>query len=167
MYNSYATADGHWFFLVGVQAARQLPKVLAAIGRSDLLDDERFSSPRSLARHRGEVIAILDEAFAARPLADWVKAFEDHDVFWAPVQTPADVLADPQARAAGAWVEIEGAGVESVDAPVSYDGARRRLVPGPPRAGQHTREVLAELGYPPDDIDALLADGQPEDGPRG
>jgi crotonobetainyl-CoA:carnitine CoA-transferase CaiB-like acyl-CoA transferase len=165
MYNSYATADGHWFFLVGVQAARQLPKVLAAIGRPGLLDDERFGSPRSLARHRREVIAILDEAFAARPLADWVKAFEDHDVFWAPVQTPADVLADPQARAAGAWVEIEGAGVESVDAPVSYDGAQRHLVPGPPRAGQHTREVLAELGYPPDDIDAMAA--RAEDAPPG
>jgi crotonobetainyl-CoA:carnitine CoA-transferase CaiB-like acyl-CoA transferase len=148
-----------------VQAARQLPKVLAAIGRPGLLDDERFGSPRSLARHRGEVIAILDEAFAARPLADWEKAFEDHDVFWAPVQTPADVLADPQARAAGAWVEIEGAGVESVDAPVSYDGAQRRLVPGPPRAGQHTREILGELGYPADDIDAVTA--HPEDGPPG
>jgi crotonobetainyl-CoA:carnitine CoA-transferase CaiB-like acyl-CoA transferase len=161
MYNSYASADGRWFFLVGVQAARQLPKVLAAIGRPDLLADDRFGSPRNLAHHRHEVIAILDEAFAARPLADWAKAFEDHDVFWAPVQTPAEVLADPQARAAGAWVEIEGAGVESVDAPVSYDGARRDRAAGPPRAGQHTREVLGELGYLPDDIDALLTDGQP------
>jgi crotonobetainyl-CoA:carnitine CoA-transferase CaiB-like acyl-CoA transferase len=150
-------ADGHWFFLVGVQAARQLPKVLAAIGRPDLLGDERFGSPRSLARNRREVITILDEAFAARPLADWAKAFEDHDVFWAPVQTPAEVLADPQARAAGAWVEIEGAGVESVDSPVSYDGAQRHQAAGPPRAGQHTREILAELGYRPDDIDSLQA----------
>jgi len=157
MYNSYATADGHWFFLVGVQAARQLPKVLAAIGRPDLVGDERFGSPRSLARNRREVITILDEAFAARPLADWAKAFEDHDVFWAPVQTPAEVLADPQARAAGAWVEIQGAGVESVDSPVSYDGARRHQAAGPPRAGQHTREILAELGYRPDDIDSLQA----------
>jgi crotonobetainyl-CoA:carnitine CoA-transferase CaiB-like acyl-CoA transferase len=157
MYNSYAAADGRWFFLVGVQAARQLPKVLAAIGRPDLLGDERFGSPRSLAGNRREVIAILDEAFAARPLADWAKAFEDHDVFWAPVQTPAEVLADPQARAAGAWVEIDGAGVESVDAPVSYDGAQRHRAAGPPRAGQHTREILGELGYRPDDIDALQA----------
>ncbi len=51
--------------------------------------------------------------------------------------------------------------MESVDAPVSYDGAQRHLVPGPPRAGQHTREVLAELGYPPDDIDALLRTASP------
>jgi crotonobetainyl-CoA:carnitine CoA-transferase CaiB-like acyl-CoA transferase len=157
MYNSYATADGRWFFLVGVQAARQLPKVLAAIGRPDLLGDERFSSPRALAKNRREVIAILDGAFAARSLAGWAKAFAEHDVFWAPVQTPAEVLDDPQARAAGAWVEIESAGVESVDAPVSYDGARRHQAAGPPRAGQHTREILGELGYPPEDIDALQA----------
>jgi crotonobetainyl-CoA:carnitine CoA-transferase CaiB-like acyl-CoA transferase len=131
------------------------------------LAGERFSSARSLAHHRREVIAILDEAFAARPLADWVKTFEDHDVFWAPVQTPADVLTDPQARAAGAWVEIEGAGVASVDAPVSYDGVQRHQVAAPPRAGQHTREVLAELGYRPDDMDALMMDGlQGEPGRR-
>ena len=58
--------------------------------------------------------------------------------------------------------------MESVDAPVSYDGVPRHQVAGPPRAGQHTREVLAELGYEPDDMDALLADGQPgEPGQRG
>src|SRR5260370_31173539 len=79
MYNSYATADGHWFFLVGVQAARPLPKVLAAIGRPDLRGDARFGSPRSLARNRREGIAILDEAFAARPRAERLEAFAHHD----------------------------------------------------------------------------------------
>jgi crotonobetainyl-CoA:carnitine CoA-transferase CaiB-like acyl-CoA transferase len=44
-----------------------------------------------------------------------------------------------------------------VDAPVSYDGAQRHRAAGPPRAGQHTREILGELGYRPDDIDALQA----------
>jgi crotonobetainyl-CoA:carnitine CoA-transferase CaiB-like acyl-CoA transferase len=160
MYNSYAAADGRWFFLVGVQAARQLPKVLAAIGRADLLADERFGSPRSLARHRREVIAILDQAFAARPLAHWAAAFEEHDVFWAPVQTPAEVLSDPQARAAGAWIEIDGAGVESVDAPAVFDAAPRRRAAGPPAAGQHTGDILAELGYPADWIETMpQADG--------
>jgi crotonobetainyl-CoA:carnitine CoA-transferase CaiB-like acyl-CoA transferase len=163
MYNSYRTADGRWFFLVGVQAGRQLPKVLAAIGRTDLLADERFASARSLTRKCREVIAILDEAFAAHPLEHWAKVFGAHDVFWAPVQTPAEVMADPQARAIGAWVEIEDAGVESVDSPVSYDGRCRSVVPGPPRAGQHTRGILAELGYTGEEIERQL--GPPD--PRG
>jgi crotonobetainyl-CoA:carnitine CoA-transferase CaiB-like acyl-CoA transferase len=150
MYNSYRTGDDRWFFLVGVQAKRQLPKVLAAIGRPELAEDERFASPKTMAKSCREVIAILDEAFAAHPLAYWAKVLDEHDVFWAPVQTPAEVVDDPQARAVGAWVEIENAGVESVDAPISYDAHRRTVVPGPPRAGQHTREILTELGYPPD-----------------
>jgi crotonobetainyl-CoA:carnitine CoA-transferase CaiB-like acyl-CoA transferase len=155
MYNSYRAADDRWLFLVGVQASRQLPKVLTAIGRTDLLEDPRFASARDLARNRREVIAILDQAFARHPLEHWAKALDDHDVFWAPVQTPAEVLADPQARATGAWVKIEEAGTESVDSPVSFDGLHRTTAAGPPRAGQHTHEVLAELGYSAEEIEGL------------
>jgi crotonobetainyl-CoA:carnitine CoA-transferase CaiB-like acyl-CoA transferase len=156
MYNSYRAADDRWFFLVGVQASRQLPKVLAAIGRTDLLQDPRFASPRDLVRSRREVIALLDEAFAAQPLAHWARVFDEQDVFWAPVQTPAEVLADPQARAVGAWVTIADGHAESVDSPVCFDGHLRSTAPGPPRAGQHTREILAELGYSAAEIDRLL-----------
>ncbi|MFE2429285.1 CaiB/BaiF CoA transferase family protein [Streptomyces sp. NPDC059373] len=158
MYNSYRTADDRWFFLVGVQAGRQLPKVLAAIGRNDLLQDERFRTPRDLTKNRRDFIPILDAAFAAHPLEYWAEVLDKHDVFWAPVQTPAEVVTDLQARATGAWVEIENAGVESVDSPVSYDQVRRHVVAGPPRAGQHTAEVLAELGYEGREITRLTAD---------
>jgi crotonobetainyl-CoA:carnitine CoA-transferase CaiB-like acyl-CoA transferase len=76
------------------------------------------------------------------------------------VQTPAEVVDDVQARATGAWVRIEGARVgdrpvESVDSPIRYGGMARDVVAGPPRAGQHTREVLAELGFDPVAIEAL------------
>jgi crotonobetainyl-CoA:carnitine CoA-transferase CaiB-like acyl-CoA transferase len=161
MYNSYQTADGRWFYLVGVEAGRQLPKVLAAIGRTDLAADERFASARALTRNRTEVVAILDAAFAAQPMEHWAKEFDAHDVFWAPVQTPAEVLDDPQARATGAWirvdgVEIEGRPVETVDAPIRWDGQSRTTTPGPPRAGEHSREVLSWLGYTEDEIDGLV-----------
>jgi len=162
MYNSYQTADGRWFYLVGVEAGRQLPKVLAAIGRTDLTVDERFAGARALTRNRTEVVAILDAAFAAQPMEHWAKEFDAYDVFWAPVQTPAEVLDDPQARATGAWirvdgVEIEGRPVETVDAPIRWDGQSRTTTPGPPRAGEHSREVLSWLGYTGDEIDALVA----------
>jgi len=161
MFNTYRAGDGRWFFLVGVDAVRLLPKVLAAIGRSDLASDERFADARSLARHRRECIAILDEAFATHPLDEWAKTFDAHDVWWAPVQTPFDLLTDPQARATGAWIDVDlepGAGgtVPSVDAPVRFDGRARTTVPGPPAVGQHTREILTALGYSDDEITNLL-----------
>jgi crotonobetainyl-CoA:carnitine CoA-transferase CaiB-like acyl-CoA transferase len=160
LYNSYRTADDRWFFLVGVEAGRHLPRVLAAIGRTDLLDDERFATARAVSKNRREFIAVLDAAFAEHPLAHWAGVFDEHDVWWGPVQTPAEVVDDVQARATGAWVRIDGVQVddrpvESVDSPIRYGGVARDVVGGPPRAGQHTREVLAELDVEPAAIERL------------
>jgi crotonobetainyl-CoA:carnitine CoA-transferase CaiB-like acyl-CoA transferase len=160
MYNSYRTADERWFYLVGVEASRQLPKVLAAIGRADLAADERFASARALTKNRTEVIEILDAAFAAEPMAHWAEAFDAHDVFYAPIQTPAEVVGDQQARATGAWVQVDGTEiggrpVETVDAPIRWDGQSRPSSPPPPRAGEHSREILSGLGYTDEEIGQL------------
>ncbi len=160
LFNSYRAGDGHWFFLVGVEASRHLPKVLRAIGRHDLLADERFQSGRSISKNRQEFIALLDEAFASKSLAEWIEKFNEHDVWWAPVQSPADVVDDPQARAIGAWVTVDqgtvGGGVESVDAPIRYDGRSRTHVRDAPRVGEQTREILRELGYSDDTIEEIV-----------
>jgi crotonobetainyl-CoA:carnitine CoA-transferase CaiB-like acyl-CoA transferase len=160
MYNSYKTADGRWFYLVGVEAGRQLPKVLAAIGRTDLAADERFASARALTKNRTEVIEILDAAFAAEPMQYWTKVFDSNDVFYAPIQTPAEVVDDPQARATGAWIavdgaQVEGRPVETVDAPIRWDGQSRSSTPPPPRSGEHNQEILSWLGYTDEEIDGL------------
>jgi crotonobetainyl-CoA:carnitine CoA-transferase CaiB-like acyl-CoA transferase len=148
MYNSYRAKDGRWFFLVGVQAGRHLPRVLAAIGRADLLGDERFGSARAISANRAEFIAILDAAFSGRTLAEWDEIFSAHDVWWAPVQTPADVVTDPQARASGAWIRIDEVEADSVDSPVRFDGVSRTRAPRPPHAGEHTAEILGPAVSP-------------------
>ncbi|WP_158937402.1 CaiB/BaiF CoA-transferase family protein [Burkholderia sp. S171] len=150
LYNSYRTADDRWFFLVGVEAQRHLPSVLAAIGRSDLMTDERFKSARAIAKNRADFIPILDAAFSAHPLAHWAKVLDENEVWWAPVQTPADLIEDAQAAATGAWVDVDtGSGsttVKSVEAPVRFDGKRRKHVAASPAVGEHTEEVLGALG---------------------
>jgi crotonobetainyl-CoA:carnitine CoA-transferase CaiB-like acyl-CoA transferase len=161
LFNSYCAADGRWFFLVGVEASRHLPKVLRAIERSDLLADERFQDGRQISKNRREFIALLDEAFATKPLTQWIEIFNEHDVWWAPVQSPADVVADPQARASGAWITVDqgavGGAAESVDSPIRYDGQSRTLVQGAPKVGEQTREVLLELGYSDNAIEEIVA----------
>jgi crotonobetainyl-CoA:carnitine CoA-transferase CaiB-like acyl-CoA transferase len=153
LYNAYRTSDNHWFFLVGVEAQRHLPSVLRAIGRGDLIDDERFASARGIATHSDVLIRAFDEAFNAQPLAYWRAVFDEHDVWWAPVQTPAEVLEDPQAKAIGAWVEAQG--MKMVDGPIRFDLVNRDVVPLPPEAGQHTAQVLANLGFTDSEIAAL------------
>uniref|UniRef100_A0A071MI95 CoA transferase n=1 Tax=Burkholderia cenocepacia TaxID=95486 RepID=A0A071MI95_9BURK len=149
LYNSYQTQDGRWFFLVGVEAQRHLPSVLSAIGRKDLLSDPRFSNARAIAKHRADFIPILDAAFGAHPFAHWAKVFDEHGVWWAPVQTPADLIDDLQAAAVGAWVDVhtgtDSAPVKSVEAPIRFDGKRRSHANTSPAAGEHTEEVLREL----------------------
>jgi crotonobetainyl-CoA:carnitine CoA-transferase CaiB-like acyl-CoA transferase len=151
LYNSYRSKDGRWFYLVGVQAGRHLPRVLQAIGRPYLLQDERFSSARAISLNRADFIPILDAAFATRTLAEWAEVFRDCDVWWAPVQTPAEVVTDPQARASGAWIVIDELGAESVDSPIRFGGRSRDRAPRPPRSGEHTAEILGRLSPPPQD----------------
>ncbi|WP_158215156.1 CaiB/BaiF CoA transferase family protein [Candidimonas nitroreducens] len=162
MYNSYCTADKRWFFLVGVEARRHLPNVLQAIGREDLIGDVRFQSPRSIAAHSSELIRLLDKAFGGQTLSYWKDRFDEHQVWWAPVQTPEEVLTDPQAAAIGAWVEVDGE--KSVDNPLRFDLARRSRAPGAPATGAHTAEVLAEFGLPEETIQQLLAQAVSKEG---
>jgi len=143
--NPYRTADGRWFFFTGLEASRHIPAVCRALGRPDLLDDPRFADARSIRRHRTEVIALLDGIVAERPLAEWAEAFEREGVWWAPAQSPADVVADPQVLANDGVVELAGGALRSVNGPVSFSG-----MPAPdgahvPAVGEHTDEVLAEL----------------------
>ena len=99
MVNCYRTSDERWFFLVGVEAARHLPAVARAIGRPELVADDRFATAKGIRGNRAELIAILDEAFAARTLAEWARVFDAEKVWWQAVQTPAEALADPQLTA--------------------------------------------------------------------
>jgi crotonobetainyl-CoA:carnitine CoA-transferase CaiB-like acyl-CoA transferase len=154
MINPYQAGDGRWFWLLGTESQRLWVKLLPAIGFEALADDERFASPR-VRRHNAEsLVQLLDARFAERPMADWVEAFDAHDVWWAPVNGPADVLEDPQAIAAGAFVEVPGGDGapqhRGVASPVSFptgDGDDSSHPRGSvPALGEHTAEVLAELG---------------------
>jgi crotonobetainyl-CoA:carnitine CoA-transferase CaiB-like acyl-CoA transferase len=155
----YRSADGRWFFLLGLEATRHWPNVAAAVGRQDLLDDERFADFLSLVVNRDDLIAILDEEFAKRTLEEWAEVFEAHDVWWDPVQSFEEVATDPIVRHAGVFRPMEG-GRTAVAAPADVG------VPDPggqvgaaPELGQHTEEVLLELGFDWEAIAGLAGRG--------
>jgi crotonobetainyl-CoA:carnitine CoA-transferase CaiB-like acyl-CoA transferase len=160
--NPYRAADGRWFFFTGLEIERHLPAVCRAIGRPDLLEDPRFATASAVRRHRSEVIALLDEIIGERPLAEWAEHFDREGVWWAPAQSPGEIVDDPQLAANDGFVETgSGAGgpsQRSVNGPVTFSAVGRAAAAPAPALGQHTGEVIAELGERADDRDRPAAE---------
>ena len=160
--NFYQSCDGHWFVLNPRGSSNDWQVLCATCGRPDLLEDERFRSGRLRKDNSAALVAEFDEAFGALDFEEIARRLDEADLVWAPVQSPAEVAADPQVAAAGALVEVEdGAGgtFRSPAAPARFPGADAPVRPPAPRQGQDTREVLAEIGYSDSEIEALVAAG--------
>jgi len=158
----YEAGDGHWFWLLGLQGQRHWPDLVRAIERPDWLHDERFGTMRGRREHVAALVAELDAIFATRSLAEWASAFDREGVWWAPVQTTLEALADPQVRASGAFVEVpqaDGTTAPGVASPVDFRGTPWQPTGPAPECGQHTEDVLLELGYDWDQIGALKERG--------
>ncbi len=159
--NCYQERDGRWFWLIGLQSDRHWPDLCQAIGREDLLTDPRFATARARAENAPELVAELDRVFGTRTLTDWAELFDRHGVWWAPVQTLNELAADPVAEAAGAFVDVpapEGP-VRMVSGPVDFSETCWMPRGPAPELGQHTEEVLLELGFSWDELERLKAEG--------
>jgi crotonobetainyl-CoA:carnitine CoA-transferase CaiB-like acyl-CoA transferase len=145
--NCYRAGDGRGIWLLLIEGDRHWPNLIAALEREDLAVDPRFVDAVARRRNCAELIAELDRIFAGRTFDDLTARFDRHDVWWAPLNSITDVIADPQAAAAGAFVDVptdDGGSFRAVNGPVDFDGAP--LDPGPvPRLGEHTAQVLDEL----------------------
>jgi crotonobetainyl-CoA:carnitine CoA-transferase CaiB-like acyl-CoA transferase len=147
--NCYRAGDGRGFWLLCLEAARHWPKLVAALALDDVAADPRFATPMLQAKNSEEFVATLDEAFAQHSFAELTRRFDEHDVWWAPINSIADVLEDPQAEACGGFVDMSPRGDEApfraVNGPLDFGGYDFR--PGPvPTLGEHTDEVLGERG---------------------
>jgi crotonobetainyl-CoA:carnitine CoA-transferase CaiB-like acyl-CoA transferase len=162
--NFYRTADDRWLTLVPRQGDADWPDICKALGRPDIATDERFNSPRARREHAGELTALLDEVFATKTRDEWAKLFDAADVVWAPAMTAAEVVDDPQAIASGAFTEVESASgkrFRSVNAPVRFRDETGEPIfketahTHAPAIGEHTNEVLGELGFSHTEIDQM------------
>jgi crotonobetainyl-CoA:carnitine CoA-transferase CaiB-like acyl-CoA transferase len=159
--NSYRTKDGRWLFLNMLQPDRYWPDLCRRLGRVDLIADPRFADGRARFENRAECVRVLDAIFAERTLAEWRAQLADAEGVWAPMQSARELPDDPQAIANGYLPEVDrgdGTRFTLVASPVQFDGEAPPLRPAPD-LGQHTEEVLLDLGLSWDDLAAAKEAG--------
>ena len=158
--NVYRASDGTWFVLV--VAPDRLAAVTKAIGRSDLLTDPRFSDPAKLTANMPELTAILDETFSARPMEHWNEVLSGVNVTFGAVRGPQEVINDPQLAANDIVVPLEGAGgklTSTISSPIQLHGVAKVPARRAPNLGEHTEQILGDLGFDADGIEDLRASG--------
>ncbi len=160
--NNYAAGDGRRFWLVGLEPERHWAPLTRAVGRPDWLEHESYGTARGRRHNAPSLVVELDEIFSTKPLDEWAEIFaSEPDLFWAPIQSPDDLLADPQFAAAGGLVEVpDGASTSMMVAtPVDFSHTAWAPTGMAPRLGEHSDEILRSLGRSDSEIDALVATG--------
>src|SRR5215510_8569540 len=156
--NVYQASDGTWFVLI--VTPDKLKAVAEGIGRTDLLTDPRFSDPKKLMENMPQLTAILDEVFAAEPMSHWYEVFSGARVTFGAVRGPQEVINDPQLRVNDIVVPIEGAGdsiTSTISSPIQVHGVAKVPARRAPGLGEHTEQILGELGFNAKAIDGLRA----------
>lgn len=158
--NFYKTADGRWICLLPRQGSVDWPRIAAAAGRPELVDDPRFSSAKARREHGAALVDILDVAFGAMTYAEAAKALDAGDITWAPYQTPRELADDAQAEAAGCFVQTpdgRGGSFRAPAAPARFPGAPDGPRGPAPALGADTGAVFRELGWDEERVAALTA----------
>jgi crotonobetainyl-CoA:carnitine CoA-transferase CaiB-like acyl-CoA transferase len=161
-YEAYPAADG-WFILA-IGNDGQFRKFCEIAGRPELADDPAFATNAARVRNREVLSPLLREITATRTEAEWMEACEAAHVPCGPVNDIDQAFAEPQAvhrgaritmahpTAAGGTVDLIGNPIKMSETPVTYRHA-------PPTVGQHSAEVLRDMGFSEDEIAALAASG--------
>ena len=147
-YQAFATSDGH----VNIGAANQAnwERMCKAIGREELLEDERFATNADRMAHIEGLTEIMEGTFASRKTEEWVAILEEARVPCGPIYDIQQVYADPQVKAREMEVEIDhpvAGRIKNIGVPVKLSDTPGSIRVAAPMLGQHTDEILGELGF--------------------
>jgi len=162
MYNHYCCKDGKWLAIAHLDPDRWWPKVCAALGLEKLVNDPKFNTLANRSANGRELVGIFDEVFAGKTRDEWMAILGEHGCIFTPVQDICDVVEDPQVMANNYMIEID----HPVHGPTRTMGFPWDLSQTPaswrrkaPELGEHTDEVLLEMGYSKEDLAKFRQDG--------
>ena len=155
-YQAFETGDGP--IMIGVANDNLWRKFCGVVGLAHIVDDPRFRTNADRVRNRAETLGRVQAALMTRPAVAWNEALAAAGVPCSPINSLAQLLRHPHSDASGIIVKYDHAqagSLTSVGHPVRINGEARTAGRAPPALGQHTDEVLSELGMSPERIDAL------------
>jgi crotonobetainyl-CoA:carnitine CoA-transferase CaiB-like acyl-CoA transferase len=152
--NAYRTADDRWVYFCLLQADRFWEEFCAHIGLDDFVADPRFADGAARAAHTAELAAIIADQIVRYPLAEWERRLDSFDGVWAAALSPEELVGHPQVVANGflADASYPSGELPLASSPAQFDGVPIGTTTPAPAHGEHTDEVLLELGLTMDEI---------------
>lgn len=161
IWNSYRCADGEWVLLVNpTPFPRHWPIFARMVGREEWATDSRYDDIMKLRANTQQLTREIDAIFAEHDRDWWAKRLDESGLVWAPVARVTEVIDSPQVREMG-WIETiehpEHGRFETLGTPFRIYGSDVAVRGPAPEAGQHTFDVLSDLGLTEDEIGELAA----------
>ncbi|MFD9665087.1 CaiB/BaiF CoA transferase family protein [Rhodococcus sp. NPDC059968] len=156
----FDTADG--VITVAPYTDKAWRSFLPLIGRAELLDDPRYATVHARSSHLNELYEIMIPVIKTKTSDEWLRLLEEADVPCSKVQTPQELVEDQALASAGLLTEHEHpteGRIRLLNNPVRYTNAPNSIRQLPANLGEHSREILDEVGFSADEIDAMVTSG--------
>ena len=148
-YRLYQGSDGQWFFVACGNQSFWV-KLCTALGMQEFADDPRFASWLLRLKNNDALLPIIEKRFGEKPRAEWLEILAKHDIPAGPVKTVQEFMDDPAVRHHDMMHEYDHPDVgrlRVMGQPLAFAGTPTRDPGPPPTLGQHTDEVLGEIGF--------------------
>jgi crotonobetainyl-CoA:carnitine CoA-transferase CaiB-like acyl-CoA transferase len=159
--NPYRTADNRWLLLVAAQE-KDWPGFVKAINLPKLLENPLFINGKARSKNAAALVEILDPLFASQSLQYWKKVLDEARVIFGVVQIAQEIISDPQMHQNGIFVPIDDPEIgatHTVGSPLQVVGVNKTKPSRAPRLGEHSTEILQELGFAAPEVASLLSAG--------